>query len=141
MKSINVTDDEKAEFRQKKQTLADSMGVDINEISDTFTLHWLCENIPASKKEQLNKVIDKFKEKLTTVMGPRRDQKALEDLNEDIRYIYQKIQENPEETRPFGEAIKVAIDTVKKKFPPSDFPMKKRMGNGIDERSAMDKQG
>jgi hypothetical protein len=141
MKSINVTDAEKDEFRYKKQALADMMGVDIHEISDTDALHWLCQNIPASRKEQLNKTVDKFKEKLTTVMGPRRDQKALHDLIEDFRYILQKIQEDPEETRPFDDEVKVAIDRVKEKFPPSAFPIKKRTDNDTDERSAMDKQG
>lgn len=141
MKSINVTDKQKDEFRRKRQILADAMGVDFNDISDTDVLHWLCENIPASKGEQLKIASDKFKEKVTIIAGPHHDHKALCVLLDDFKYILQKIVENPERLQAYCEAQKKSIDTVNAKFPPNPFPIKKRIDNGTDDRGTVDKQG
>jgi hypothetical protein len=141
MAQMCVTDKAKEEFRQKKKTYADAMGVDISQVSDTDTLHWLCENIPASKVEQLSMATDNYKQKVIIIVGPIKNQEKLCELMDDFRYILQKIIEHPERLMAWCEVMKEAIDKFNAKHPPIAFPPKKRIDNVIDDGSSTDKPG
>ena len=126
MAQMNVTDDAKAEFRQKKKELADAKGLGISQVSDTDTIIWLCESQPTSKGDRLRILFEKFRQDILIIAGPLRDDKPLNELLELMRVILRCSYEDQDKMVAYAEELKGAIDRVAAKYPSKILAMKKR---------------
>jgi len=138
MAQLCVTDDAKANLRQKKKEYAELRGLNEHQVSDTDTLIWLCESQPKSKDDRFRVIFDKFKQDTLTIAGPLHDDKSLNVMLELMNIMLRSSFEDQGKMADYPEELKGVIDRVAAKHPLKIPGMKKRSIDDARQRSPVD---